>query len=112
MSYKISGGEYALDSGGRLIKSEYTDSLAQSALLALITQRRRFYPDKSYGSYIHGEGREPLEEYILAFARQALGSFDGVFAKSAQKDGQEIKITLIINGSEKEVILPIEEDIQ
>ena len=111
MSYKLSGGEYYLDGGGKPVKAEYIDGLAQNALLALTSQRHRFYPDFDYGSYIYKGSREPVEEYFLTYARQALAELDGVFAKSAEADGETVTITLLINDTEREVVLPIEEDI-
>ena len=111
MGYKLSNGEYIKDGEGKLVTVEYIEELVQNAALALTAKRGRFYPDKNFGSRLSGLNREPFEEYAAAFIRQALYDLDGVFVKKVIKNEENIEVILIINDEEKEVILPIEQEI-
>ena len=108
LSCRLIDGEYEKDSQGKLIKAEYTDALLQKALLLIEAKRGRFYPDKDFGSRIDEINIEPFEEYALSYIRQALDGLDGTFVTEAKKDSEALKIRLIINDEEKEVILPLD----
>ncbi len=75
------------------------------AILNIKARRRKFYPNKNFGSFIKDINTEPYEQWALAFANQALDGLDGVYAvgvRSAQ-DGTVLK--LMINRREYEVEL-------
>lgn len=112
MSYKLTDGEYTPDGEGGLVKCEYIDEIVQNITLALKTRRHEFYPDGKYGSRLKDTDTEPYGEYAAAYIRQALDGFDGVFVERAERDGDNLTITFLINSTEREVTLPIEEDIQ
>lgn len=111
MSYRLSGGEYALDENGRPVSIEYIEELLQGVLLASTAPRGRFYPDKNYGSRLSEIEREPYEEYARAYISQAVDSIDGVFVKKVIKADGILKVQLLINDSEEEVILNIEQGV-
>ena len=111
MSYRLSGGEYALDENGKPVSIEYIEELLQGVLLASKTPRGRFYPDKNFGSRLGEIDREPFEEYARAYISQAVDGLDGVFVKKVIKTEDEIKVQLLVNDSEEEVILEIEQGI-
>ena len=108
MSLRLTGGEYALDNVGNTVSIEYIEELLQCALLASRTGRGRFYPDKNFGSRISDISKEPFEEYAAAYIRQALDRLDGVFVRKVIKENDELKVQLLINNSEEEVIFEIE----
>ncbi len=108
--YKITDGEYVKE-GGELVSIEYIEALLQNVFLILSTQRGKFYPDKNFGSRIKDINKEPFEEYAAAYIRQALYDLDGVFVKGVEKDENEIKVSLTVNNDDREVVLPIENDI-
>ena len=77
------------------------------------TYRRRFYPNKSFGSRLYAlqvAENETAEIAALAAVRQAVRDMDGVYAlKACAQDGQ-LCITLLINGTEGVVRLPLNEN--
>ncbi len=83
----------------RVLLSFYEILLA--SVMALHTDRGRFYPNKDYGSGLRSSGLSAEE--LLGCARQALYDFDGVYVKSARLDGGKAVFVLLINNREKEV---------
>ena len=98
MTEVIRNGDYVLGEPG-LEETDYLDEVLQNALIAVNTKRGSFYPDKAYGCY--KEGVPDSAVYALACARQALWKTDGVFVKSALKEGGKYVFTLIINNEER-----------
>lgn len=98
MTAVIKNGDYVLSESG-LKETDCMDELLQNILLAVNTNRGSFYPDKEYGCY--REIPPDSVAYALACARQALWKTDGVFVKSAVKEGRKYIFTLIINHEER-----------
>lgn len=110
MALRLTDGDYVKNENGALTV-EYIEELLQNALVALSTRRGRFYPNKSFGSYIKGNAEQPLCEYAFAFASQALDGIDGVYVKSAAEAENGLKINLIINSQEREVTVRLENNL-
>lgn len=106
MTHKIINGDYVFDDNGRLQTVEYIDEVIQNVVLALFTKRGRFYPDKDYGSYIRFSDKIP-EAYLLAYARQAVDSIDGVYIKSAEICGKTVKFKVWIHDEERTVSMDV-----
>ena len=111
MSYRLNGGEYALDTNGKPIEIEYIEAMLQKVMLSLICERGKFYPNKDFGSLLKGLNKEPFEEYAAACIRQAVEVLDGVYLKSVAKIENGLSIVLLINEAEEEVIFPINENV-
>lgn len=103
MNYKISNGEYALDSKKNMIEIGYIELLLQNTALMLGAKRNKFYPDKNYGSLIFDAMDN--KDKILAYARQAVSNLDGVCIKSASVNNNNIVFDLILNGEERSVVV-------
>lgn len=80
------------------------EKLQSDCLCALYCPRKRFYPKKDYGSQIRCY-RDLSEKYILAYARQGLSDFDGVYVKSVKKEQSYIAFNLLINDEERTVTM-------
>lgn len=81
---------------------ERIEQLLANSMLALKGKRGRFYPDKNFGSKIDVSLSE-ME--ILAYARQAVSSLEGVCVKSAQKLDNKITFQLVLNEEERQVMI-------
>lgn len=91
----------------------YTDEITavlRDCAAALYCPREKFYPKKVFGSYIRAAG-EISQPYLLAYARQALADFDGVYVIRAVKDGGTLSFGIAVNDEERTVSIPIEADI-
>lgn len=86
------------------------EKLLSDCLCSLYCPRKMFYPKKDYGSQIRLCGKLS-EEYLLAYARQGLADFDGVYVKSVKKEQSGISFSLFINDEERTVTMPYEIDI-
>lgn len=75
------------------------------AILNIKARRRRFYPNKNFGSHIGDISTQPYEERALAFAQQALDGLDGVYALGVRKTDGGAVLKLLINRREYEVEL-------
>ncbi|MDD6728280.1 MAG: hypothetical protein PUE08_03555 [Eubacteriales bacterium] len=84
--------------------------LLSDCLYSLYCPRGKFYPKKDYGSLIRLCQSEN-EMYLLAYARQALSAFDGVYVKSVAVEKGNFVFTLLINEQERTVTLTYEADI-
>lgn len=96
--------------------TQYTNDeiskILSDCLCALYCPRKKFYPKKDYGSLIRIKNTLD-ENYLLAFARQALSDFKGIYVKTAEAQTDSITFTLLINHTyERTVTMPIESDIQ
>lgn len=110
MVSKLVNGDYSLENGQPLTV-DYLEELLQNAFVAVNTRRRRFYPNKSFGSYIKETAALPLEEYAFAFASQATDGIDGVYVKSAERVSGGVKIKLLLNDTEGEVVIALEDNV-
>ncbi|MBE6816906.1 MAG: hypothetical protein E7520_04295 [Ruminococcaceae bacterium] len=111
MTDKLINGDYALVPDTKaLTQCDYTDELLQNAAILLSAHRGKFYPDKNFGSRIY-KATQPLEESIAAYAVEALGTLDGVYVKSVSIDGSAAYIRLMINNTEKGVLLNLEHNL-
>ncbi|MGN1329013.1 MAG: hypothetical protein ACI4V4_04860 [Eubacterium sp.] len=86
------------------------EKLLSDCVCSLYCPRKRFYPKKDYGSQIRLY-KDLSEEYLLAYARQGLSDFDGVYVKSVKKEQSEITFNLLINDEERTVTIPYETDL-
>lgn len=86
------------------------EKLMLDCLCVLYCPKTKFYPNKDYGSMIRF-CRANTEEYLLAYARQGLSYFDGVYVKSVVKEQSQIKFNLLINDEERTVTLPYGNDV-
>ena len=89
-----------------IINSILTDCTA-----ALVCPRGEFYPDKDYGSRIRKEIQEIDLQTLLSYSRQALSDMDGIFVISAEKDDERIIFNISINDDERQVFVPVEQDL-
>lgn len=80
------------------------EKLLSDCLCALYCPRKRFYPKKDYGSQIRCF-QDLSEKYLLAYARQGLSDFDGVYVKSVNKEQSGITFNLLINDEERTVTM-------
>ncbi len=110
MQLKLINGDYAKENGKPLTVT-YVEELLQNAFVAINTKRGRFYPNKNFGSFIKESTAVPIEEYAFAYASQAVDGIDGVYVKSAKAIEGAIKIKLIINNAEKEVVIALENNV-
>lgn len=104
----LENGDYVKDENGELKSVEGTGELLQTVRVVLRTHRRRFYPDKSFGRRLLSSC-EPVEQYALEYARQALDGVSAVYVKSAERHGNGVVLTLIINNEERQVTMEIDE---
>lgn len=111
MASKLIDGDYRRDENGNAVTVEYVDELLQNAFVTLSTRRGRFYPNKNFGSRIKESAELPREEYVFAYAVQALDKIDGVTVKSASVENGEARIKLTVNGLEKEVKVQLENNL-
>lgn len=65
--------------------------------------RGRYYPDKNFGSHILECAKDAESQELLAYARQAVSDFDGVYVKNVQTDGSGALFTLLINELQRQV---------
>ena len=112
MAIELINGDYKRsEENGQPLTVSYIEELLQNAFVALNVRRGRFYPDKNFGSKIRGLTETPLEEYAFAYACQALDGLDGVFVKSAEISEGAATLNLILNGTERQVSIDLENNI-
>lgn len=113
MTEKIVNGDYVInEETKRPVMIEYIDELLQKIAMHLTARRGSFYPDKNFGSLLRAKQLEqPKNEYALAYARQTLDEFDGVFVKSAFVKDDAVDFVLIINDDERQVSIKLENNI-
>ena len=107
MAHKLTDGDYTKQNG-KSVDITYIEELLQNAFVAINTRRKRFYPNKNFGSYIKENALTPAEEYAFAYASQAVDGIDGVYVKGAELKDGKIKIKLILNNKEGEVSVKFE----
>lgn len=90
--------------------NEEINKLLCDCLSAIYCPRGKFYPKKDYGSLIQLH-KADNEKYLLAYARQALADFSGVFIKAVKAEQNNLIFDLIINNEERTVTMPFEADI-
>lgn len=101
MTAKLMDGDY-VKNGGSLEETEHMEELLQSLALAFAAERGSFYPNKDFGSALSaGAADDPL--YAVGRAAQAVSGTDGVYVKSAEYDGGQYRITVVINNEERQV---------
>lgn len=83
--------------------NDWFNTILEDCVTALICPRSEFYPDKNFGSHIKPAKNVLDGEKLLAFARQALREFDGVYVKSAVMKNDRAEFLLLINDNEREV---------
>lgn len=85
----------------------WINTILENCVTALVCPRSEFYPDKNFGSHIKSEKFLLDSEKFLAFARQALCEFDGVYVKSAIMKSDSVDFLLLINDYEREVSISL-----
>lgn len=111
MADKLTNGDYSLIPNTKeLEQCDYIDEVLQNAALLLRAHRGKFYPNKDFGSMI-AESPERATEYITAYASQALDLLDGVYVKSVDIVRNSANIHLIINDTNKGVIINLENNL-
>ncbi len=83
------------------------NSLLEDCVTALICPRGEFYPNKNYGSRIKRAKDRFDAEKLLAFARQALSEFDGIYVKNAAVNNDSADFILMINNQERQVSISL-----
>lgn len=112
MADKIENGDYSLVDDGRGLKQiEHFDEMLQNVAVTLNVRRGRFYPNKDFGCNVINSSKQPVLEYALNYARQAVDSIDGVYIKGAEFENDNICFTVLINGREGQVRIGIENNI-
>lgn len=86
----------------------YITSALKDCITALVCPAGEFYPDKDYGSLIKNSIDNIDNGRLLCYARQALGSFDGVYVKNAVIENKKAVFTFMINDEERMVTLEFE----
>lgn len=87
---------------------DWHKSALNDVLLAIRTERGSFYPDKNYGADLNSVLGEQEEIAVLSCARQAVYHFNGIYIKKVSASKAGFKFTVIANGFEGEVFVPIE----
>ena len=112
MADKLTDGDYTLISGGHgLTQCDYIDELLQNACILLRARRGEFYPDKNFGSRISTIDKNPMNAYLLDYARQALDLVDGVYVKNAEFSDDGAVFDLIINDKERRLLINSEDNL-
>ncbi|MBR3148973.1 MAG: hypothetical protein IKF64_02295 [Eubacterium sp.] len=112
MADKLINGDYELADGQyALVECDYTEELLQNAYVLLKSKRGQFYPNKNFGSKIYAIDSEPADEYLRAYAEQALASLDGVYVKSARFENGTAVIRLVLNNKEGLVRINFENNV-
>ncbi len=113
MALKLTDGDYEKAADGvHLREVDGLDTLLQSAWIALRAERRRFYPDKEFGSRICQAQNEPLTETLTAYAAEALERVDGVYVVKTECSGSSAVFTLLLNGHERQVSIDLNDYLQ
>lgn len=76
----------------------------------LYAKKGKFYPNKDFGSLLFtlkDSQDENRDMQALQYARQALSDMPDIFVEKATVDGGEAIVTIIFDGSEKEVIIKL-----
>ena len=91
------------------MKNKFIDinSILQDCFVAMLCPRGDFYPDKNFGSHIKYALKASGESELLAYARQAVHSMDGIYIKCACKGRDAVVFTVVINDAERQVSIPI-----
>ncbi|MDE5984266.1 MAG: hypothetical protein K2H13_03325 [Eubacterium sp.] len=87
--------------------NDWINTILEDCVTALVCPRTEFYPDKNFGSHIKRAKKLLDCEKLLAFARQALSEFDGVYVKSAIMKSDSADFLLLINDYEREVSISL-----
>ncbi len=112
MAYKLIDGDYVVPQGEKTpTECDYIDELVQNAQVVLTAKRRKFYPNKNFGSHIYSTHGEPIEAYLELAARQAVDTVDGVYIKSVSYSDNKATIVLTANDTERTVIISNESNI-
>lgn len=81
--------------------SEEIQKILRDCLRMLNCPLGKFYPDKNYGSSLHGLSNKTDAADILYRARRALLGIDGVFVSSVSFLDNGVSFTVLINNSEE-----------
>lgn len=84
-------------------KSICIENILKNCVVAMKCPRGRYYPDKNFGSHILECSTNAESQELLAYARQAVIDFDGVYVKNVQMDGSGALFTLLINELQRQV---------
>lgn len=103
MAIQLIDGDYQNTPDHRLTEVHGMEELLQNVRIALQAKRKRFYPDKDFGSRISTATHEPLAEYITAYACQALERTDGAYVIKSEITGSIAAITVLLNSQERQV---------
>lgn len=91
--------------------NDYINLILEDCVTALVCPRGEFYPNKDFGSHIkRGKGIIDAEK-LLAFARQALSEFDGVYVKGAVINDNSADFIVMINDEEGRVSIHFEQNL-
>lgn len=83
--------------------NDFINAVLKDCVTALGCPRGEFYPDKDFGSHIKRVKSTADSGELLAFARQALAEFDGVYVKSAVPNENGADFAVMINDEERRV---------
>lgn len=84
------------------------NDVVNNCFMVLSCPKGRFYTDKNYGNSI--KKSDDVGE-LLAAARQAVGSMDGVFIKRAEIRNGVIEFLLMINEEARSVRISVDKNI-
>lgn len=90
--------------------SEHTCAACTAAAVsaAVHCPRGRFYPDKNFGSTLSSAG---TNAELTAAVRNALRETGGVFVKKAERRGNELIVSVVIQNEERSVRISFEENL-
>ena len=107
---KLIDGDYRKENG-RLSEIDLISEVLQNVFVTLSVERGKFYPNKNFGSSISNITNEPMEQYALAFARQALDDTDGVYVLDAVIKSGTAELTVLINDKREKVNIKLENNV-
>ncbi len=84
------------------------ETAVQNSVTAIVCPLGKFYPNKDYGSCVINASDAGM---LLASARQAVGSIDGVYVKNVTVSNGTAEFTLVINDEERSVSVDLEQNV-
>lgn len=87
---------------------EHIDELLRSVKHMLYARQGKFYPNKDFGSLLRlAEYKEPMLDYALSYARQAVDKIDGAYVKGVAVEGSALVFDILINDEEGRVTIEL-----
>ena len=108
MDNKIKDGDWQIENS-YAVTVDGMKELLQRVEMRLRTRRGEFYLDKNFGSLLYKLNNCGDEKELLAleYARQALEEMEQVFVTKCIIENGTVKVVLIIQDVEKEVIIKL-----